>query len=132
LIFFHDKLVITPRHIWQTEEKWSFYNALNKHLLVEQLPYCTGLGTVEVYWCMYCKLHLSDYFIYYAMLHFILFPFCFHSPESLESLVSDSWNIHDLEKKEIIVARIPPVFWSCILDYLLYFISFFYHDFSAR
>lgn len=47
--FFHDKLEITHRHIWQAEEKWIFYNALNKQLLREYLLYFTGFNTVEVY-----------------------------------------------------------------------------------
>lgn len=46
---FHDKLVLTLRHIWQVEEKWSFHNVLNKHLLLDYLLYFTGFDTVEVY-----------------------------------------------------------------------------------
>lgn len=49
VFFFHDKLVITLRHIWQAKEKWVFYNAMNKHLLLEYLLYFTGFNTVEVY-----------------------------------------------------------------------------------
>lgn len=47
--FLHDKLVVTLRHIWQAKEKWIFYNALNKHLLLEYLLYFTDFNTVEVY-----------------------------------------------------------------------------------
>lgn len=48
-LLFHDKLVLTLRHIWQAEEKWSFYNVLNKHLLLDYLLYFTGSDTVQVY-----------------------------------------------------------------------------------
>lgn len=47
--FLPDKLVVTLRHIWQAKEKWIFYNALNKHLLLEYLLYFTDFNTVEVY-----------------------------------------------------------------------------------
>lgn len=72
-LLFHDKLVLTLRHIWQAEEKWSFYNVLNKHLLLDYLLYFTGSDTVQVYWRVYCKPCLNDCFICYATLNYVVF-----------------------------------------------------------
>lgn len=71
-VLLHDKLAITSQAHLASRWKMGFPNALKKHhLLVDYLPYSTGFNTARVYWRMSCKLHLSDCFIYYAMLHFI-------------------------------------------------------------
>lgn len=131
---FHDKLALTLRHIWQVEEKWSFYNVLNKHLLLDCLLCFTGFDTVEVYWHVYCKLCLNDCFVCYAVLNYTVFLSASTAQRligiSCFRLIKNTWLRK--EKKKTIVARLPLVFWNCILEYLLKFISFFCHYRRAR
>lgn len=126
-LLLHDKLVVTLRHIWQAEEKWIFFFTMPWiNIFCLNISY-TSLVSIQWKFIDVCTASYVWMIASYIMLCYI--TSCSFSASIAQRLIGIScfrlikytW----LRKKKIIVLRIPPVFWNCILDYLLKFISFF-------
>ena len=119
-LLFHDKLVITLRHIWQAEEKWIFFTLHWINIFCLNISY-TSLTSIQRKFIDVCTASYVWMIASYIMLCYV--TLCSYSASIAQRLIGIScfrlikytW----LRKKKIIVLRIPPVFRNCILDYLL-------------